>query len=189
MLKALVKSCAFAGCVVLLPFSLPAQEVVHALTGTVSSINKAGQTVAVLQDTGGAGVFQTRTNAKARFDFDKKVQQDTIAADAFNDKGAYVIVFYYGGTDNRTVVAFKNLGQGPFASTIGTVKKYERARSLTIKDESGKTETFKIAPDTVAEGYVGAQDETKFQISGGDKVRVVSSSASGTPTALFIRQM
>ena len=189
MLRALIKFCALSGCIVSLSVSMAAQQVVHALTGTVSSINKASQTVAVLQDVGGDSVFQSPSGSKARVAFDKKIEAGTIAADAFKDDGAYVIVFYYGGSDNRTVVAFKNLGKGPFSSTVGTVKKFEKAHLLTVQDESGALQTFKIGADTVAESYAGAVDGSKVQVSGGDKVRIVSGVVDGSPTALFIRQM
>lgn len=188
MLRALVKTCAFAS-ILSLPVSLTAQQVVHALTGTVSSINKASQTVAVLQDVGGDGVFQNPASPKARVNLDKRIEPGTIAADAFKDNGAYVIVFYYGESDDRTAVAFKNLGPGPFASTVGTVKKFERGRAVTVQDESGKVQTFKVGPETVAEGYAGAMDGAKFSVGGGDRIRIVSSVVDGNPTALFIRQM
>jgi len=168
---------------------MTAQQVVHALTGTVSSINKASQTVGVLQDVGGDLVFQSPSGSKERVAFDKKIGAGTIAADAFKEDGAYVIVFYYGGSDSRTVVAFKNLGKGPFSSTVGTVKKIEKAHAITVQDQSGALQTFKIGSDTVAESYAGAVDGSKFQASGGDKVRIVSSVVDGNPTALFIRQM
>lgn len=189
MLRALVKSCALAGCIVLLPFSISAQQVVHALTGTVSSIDKASETIAVLQDVGGDSVFQNPSKPKARVTLDKKIEPGTVAADAFKEGGAYVIVFYYGGSENRTVVAFKNLGSGPFASIVGTVKKYERGRSITIQDESGAMQNIKFSADTVAESYAGAVDGLKFQAQGGDKVRIVSSVVDGSPTVRFIRQM
>jgi len=186
---AFVKIPAFAGLILSLPIALSAQQVVHALTGTVSSINKAGETVAILQDVGGDSVFQNPANPKTRVVLDKKIGPGTISADAFKDNGAYVIVFYYGGTDNRTVVAFKNLGSGPFSSSVGTIKKYEKAHAITIQDESGAMQTFKIGADTVAEGYAGAMDGTRFQASGGDKIRIVSAVIDGTPTALFLRTM
>ncbi len=189
MFRALVKFCLLTGCVISLQVSLAAQEVVHALTGTVSSIDKATHSIAVLQDVGGSNVFQDLTNPKTRFDFDKKVQAGTIAADAFNANGAYVIVFYIGMSDNRTAVAFKNLGAGPFSSAVGTIKKFERGRSVTVQDESGALQTFKITPDTVAEGYAGAVDGSRFQAQAGDKVRIVSGVVGGAPAALFIRGM
>ena len=186
---AFAKIPALAGMILSLPIALSAQQVVHALTGTVSSINKAAETVAILQDVGGDGVFQNPANPKSRVVLDKKIGPGTVTADAFKENGAYVIVFYYGGSDNRTVVAFKNLGSGPFSSNVGRIKKYEKAHAVTIQDESGAMQTFKIAADTVAEGYAGAVDGTKFQASGGDKIRIVSAVVDGTPTALFIRTM
>ena len=189
MLRSVMKACVIAGCLVSLPILSAAQQVVHALTGTVSSIDKAAQTVAVLQDVGGGGIFQSLSNPKTRLDFDKKIAAGTIAADAFKDNGAYVIVFYFGGSDNRTVVAFKNLGSGPFSSTVGKIQKLERSHSISVQDESGAVQTFKIGPETIAEGYAGAVDGTKFQAQSGDRVRIVSAMVDGSPTALFVRNM
>ena len=189
MLRALVKSCLLLSCAVFLSASLAAQEVVHALTGTVSSIDKATHSIAVLQDVGGSKVFQNLANSKSRVSLDKKVQAGTIAADAFKDDGAYVIVFYYGTDENRTIVALKNLGAGPFASTVGTIKKFDRGRSITIQDDSGAMQTFKISPDSVAEAEFGVVDGSRFQASSGSKVRIVSSTVDGAATALFLRTM
>lgn len=189
MVRALVKACLLAACVVSVSVSVAAQEVVHALTGTVSSINKASHSIAVLQDVGGSNTFQNLTNPKARVDFDKKVQAGTVAADAFTDDGAYVIVFYYGTDENRTAVALKKLGAGPFSSAVGTIKKLERGHTLSVQDESGAVETFKIAADTVAEGDFGVVDGTRYQAQSGRKVRIVSAVVDGSPTALFIRSM
>ncbi len=189
MFRALVNFCVLAGCVVCFPVSMAAQQVVHALTGTVSSINKAGQTVAVLQDVGGSGVFQNPANPRQRVSLDKKIEPGTVAADVFKDDGAYVIVFYYGGSDDRTAVAFKNLGKGPFSAAVGKVKKLEKGRSISIQDDSGAVQTFRISADTVAESYAGDVDGSKFQVSSGDKVRVVSAVVDGSPTALFLRTM
>jgi hypothetical protein len=168
---------------------MAAQQVVHALTGTVSSIDKAAETVAVLQDVGGSGLFQNPANPKPRVSLDKRIGPGTVAADAFKDNGAYVIVFYYGGSDNRTVVAFKNLGAGPFTSAVGKVTKFERAHSISIQDDSGAVQTFKINPDTIAESYIGAVDGVKIQVQTGDKVRLVGAVVDGSPVVLFLRTM
>jgi hypothetical protein len=189
MFRALVKFCLLLSCAVFLSASVAAQEVVHALTGTVSSIDKAAHSIAVLQDVGGSKVFQNLANPKARFSLDKKVQAGTVAADAFKDDGAYVIVYYYGTDENRTVVALKNLGAGPFASTVGTIKKFDRGRSISIQDESGAMQTFKINPDSVGEAEFGVVDGARFQVQSGSKVRIVSAVVDGAPTALFLRTM
>jgi hypothetical protein len=189
MLRALVRSCVFAGCVVSIPIEMSAQEVVHALTGTVSAINKNSRTVDVFVDGGSQREFPEMTNPKTRLDFDRKIEAQTTAVDAFSNNGAYAIVFYYGVIDHPTAVAFKNLGAGPFKSTVGTVTRFERSHSISVKDKSGAVLPFKIDPETVAESYFGAEDGSRFEAQNGDHVRVVSSTEHGSPTALFISVM
>lgn len=167
-----------------------AQEVVHALTGTVSSIDAASKTVTLLHDGGGTIIFKDLTTAKAPASLDKKIHADTTAADAFKKSGAYVIVFYCGQEDARSVIGLKSLGDGPFTSATGTVTKFEgHDRSITLTDESGAAQTFKITDDTVGEGGFGVVNGLKFQVQKGDRVRIVGSTAGGGQTALFIRQM
>jgi hypothetical protein len=190
MLKALARTCAFAGCLGLMALPLAAQEVVHALTGTVSSISPATKTITVFQDNGSQAIFQMMQNLKkVSIAFDKKILAGTTAANAFDQKDAYVIVFFYGGGDDRTAVALKSLGKGPFTATVGTVEKVERGHFITVKDDSGTVHAFTIDSSTVAEGMMGVEEGIKFQADKGDRVRVVSSTEKGSPTALFVRAM
>jgi hypothetical protein len=188
MLKA-VCTCALSGCLALIAVPATSQQVVHALTGTVSSINSASKTISVFQDNGTQGEFSDGTGSKTRLAIDKKVVLDTTAADAFKKTGAYVVVLYYGGDGNRTAVALKNLGAGPFTSATGTVVKFDSKHAISVQDSSGATQDFKITQDTIGEGYMGAVDGFKFQADKGDKVRIVGSKESGELTALFVRLM
>jgi len=188
MLKAVVCTIVFA-CFGLVSAEVTAQQVVHALTGTVSSIDSATKRITVFQDNGTQGEFSDGTSEKPHLAIDKKIVLDTTAADAFKKTGAYVVVLYYGSDGERTAVALKTLGAGPFSSATGTVVKFEGKHSISVQDGTGATQTFKIAQDTIGEGYLGAVDGYKFQVSKGDKVRVVASAESGSPTALFIRLM
>lgn len=166
--------------------SLPsaAQQVVHALTGTVSSID-AGKTITVFQDNGSTGEYQDMTNGRIRTSFDKRIAAETTPAATFNHKGAYAIVFYY-GEDDRTAVAIKSLGAGPFTSVSGTVKNFDgHTHSIAVQDDSGSVQTFKIDDHTVAEGMYGAVPGVKLQPVKGDHVRIVAS--KNDDTALFLR--
>ena len=166
----------------------PAQEVIHALTGTVTSINAAAKMITVLQDNGSTSEFYSKPNSKGRIVLDKSIADGTTAAEQFNEQGAYVIVFYYGGTQDKTVVALKNLGAGPFTSTGGTIAKFDvHSHSLLVQDPTGAVQTFRLTPDTVAEGNLGAVDGMKLQVQKGDRVRVVAETVNGAPTALFVR--
>jgi hypothetical protein len=184
---ALARHCVALGCFAVASLALPAQEVIHALTGTVASISDSTHTMTVLEDTGKTGTFDvlvkpTHTN------FDKKIESETTAANAFKQQGAYVIVFYFGSVSQPTVVALKALGHGPFAATVGRVQHFD-SRSVSIEDESGKVQTFKIGTDTVAETSYGVEQGFKARVQSGDKVRIVSATVDGNPTALFLRAM
>jgi len=189
MWKALVCSMAVSGCLGLVAAPARGQQVVHALTGTVSSINSASKTISVFQDNGTQGEFSDGTDSKAHLGIDKKVALDTTAADVFKKQGAYVIVLYYGGDQNRTAVALKNLGSGPFTSATGTVVKFDSKHSIQVEDGSGTTQSYRITQDTIGEGYFGAVDGNKFQAQKGDKVRIVASKDDSGLTALFVRLM
>lgn len=191
MLKALVASCAVACSVAALPVASSAQEIIHALTGTVSSIDSAGKTITVFQDSGRKQVtYQQWNNPKMRIAFDKHIEPETVSATRFSNNGDYVIVFYYGSDSNPTAVALESLGKGPFQSINGTVKHYDgHAHELTIEDESGKVQALKFDAKTVAETNMGAVDGASYRPDKGDHVHIVSSMVNGAPTALFVRDL
>lgn len=190
MLRKLMGACVVAGCFVLASIPLPAQEIIHALTGTVGSINNAAKTFTVFQDTGSSDTYRQMSDTKARISFDKHMESTSTAAASFDKPGAYVIVFYIGRDNNRTAVAFKNLGAGPFQSIQGTVTRYDsHSHVISVQDESGVEQSFRIDPETVAETAMGAVPGQKFQAGKGDKVRIVSGKADGMPTVLFVRNL
>lgn len=173
-----------------LPVAARSQEVVHALTGTVSSINSAAKNITVFQDNGTRGAFNLLSGGRTRYEFDKKLAQGTIEAASFNNRGAYAIVFYYGLLEKPTVVALKALGKGPFDSAEGTITSYSsRDHSLTITDKSGASRTFKLTAESVAEGDDGAIEALKLQAHKGDHVRIVSEMVNGAATALFVSDL
>ena len=186
MLARLVGRCVFSGALVALSVPMQAQQIVHALTGTVSNIDARRGTITVMQDNHTVSNFD---RAKAPPSFDKRIAAETISAEEFDKAGAYSIVFYFGGADNGQVVALKSLGNGPFESTEGTVEKYDRGKSLEVRDSSGAVHKFAIDDGMIAETNFGVMPSHKFSANKGDRVRVVSSTASGTATALFVRDL
>lgn len=190
MLKVVWSGCALAVCLGSFTVASPAQQVVHALTGTVSAMDDASKTLTVFQDNGSEGQFKDVMGAKSHVILDKKIALETTSMDASKVKGSYVIVFYTGDNDARAAVALKSLGAGPFTSSEGTVTKFEgKGHSISVQDKSGATQVFRIAQDTVAEGYMGVVDGYKFQAAKGDHIRVVGTTENGALTALFVREM
>jgi hypothetical protein len=188
MRKASLFSCVCVGCLVSLTGSVWGQEVIHALTGSVISINQETKVITVLQDNGSRAEFQGRPNPKTRIAFDKSVADGTVAAEQFKQQGAYSIVFYYGNTSEKMAVALKDLGAGPFESVEGTVAKFDaHGHSLSVQDSAGSVQTIRLTSDTVVESNFGAVDGLKFQAQKGDHVRVVAVKADGAANALFVK--
>jgi len=166
-----------------------AQEIVHALCGTVSSIDTGGKTITLFQDIGSPSTFSVMTSSDTRIAFDKKIAGEVTAAREFQKQGAYVILFYFGIDQNRVAVALKNLGSGPFSSTTGEVTKWNgHDNTLSVRDKDGTIHSFKIDVHTVAETYQGVVNGLKFDVDRGDKVRLVTSIKNGTQTVLFLRE-
>jgi len=172
-------------------FALPSQsqEIVHAMAGTVSSIDPATKTLTLFQDSGSPATFSINPSQGKRVAFDKKVASEVTAAKEFQKQGAYVILFYYGVEENRTAVAVKNLGAGPFTAATGEVTDWNgHTQTISIRGNDGAVHSFKFDPQTVAETYQGAVDGSRFDVNKGEQVRLVASTKNGTPTVLFIRE-
>jgi hypothetical protein len=188
-MKFLRSLCVFSLCLGLLAATGSAQEIVHALTGTVKSIGPSDKSLVIFQDNGSQKTFKGSGDAKIRAALQKKIGDEAISADELKKEGAYVIVFYYGGGDEPTAVALKDLGRGPFTATSGTVTKFDsRKRSVTVQDETGTVHTFKISGDTVVEGAMGIVNGPKFSPEKGDRLRVVATKADVEDIALFLVQ-
>jgi hypothetical protein len=189
MLKTFSQVCCLVGVVSLAALAANAQEVVHALAGTVTSINPTQQTIIIKTDDGSEGLFKDLIKSNVSFDFDRNVRAAAIPASSFTNKGAHVIVYYFGGGDVRTAVALQELGAGPLQKVSGSVYKFNKHEHLlTIKDAAGTNESFRIDPKTVAETPWGAVEGEKFDPGKGDRVRVTAVLANGAEDALFIRE-
>jgi hypothetical protein len=169
-------------------FAVRAQEVVHALSGTVSAIDSKDKTIDIKTADGSEGMFKDLTKADTSLDFDKAIRSNSVPAESFSKQGVNVIVFYYGDSDVRTVVALRDLGPGPFTRSNGTVDKYNRHEHLLVlKDSTGASQSFHIDPKTVVEGAVGAIEGDRYDPQKGDRLYVLSAAGNGNPEALFIR--
>jgi hypothetical protein len=188
MLKISMRIIVLAGFLIVLENSAVAQQIVHALTGTVSAIDPSQKSITVLQDGGSKSTFKLMSSSKTRIAFDKMIKDEATSAQQFQKQGAYVILFYFGIDQNRTAVAVKNLGQGPFAVTTGNVTRWDgKNHKLIVRGKDGKARSFSVDGQSVAETSSGAVNGSDFHPDKGDHVRVVSFLKDGTPTALFIR--
>jgi hypothetical protein len=161
------------------------QEVVHAVSGVVTSIDPAQKTININTVDGSQDLFKDLSNSGKSLDFDKSIREESTPADGFTKVGANVIVFYYGEGLQQTAVAVRDLGKGPLQRDIGTIAGFHH-HLLTIKDSKGNSLSFLVGPKTVVESAMGAVDGSRFSPEKGDQVRVTVAATDGKD-ALFIR--
>jgi Cu/Ag efflux protein CusF len=187
-MKRIFTFCILAGLFSMVSALAIAQEVVHAMAGTVNSVDATAKTVTVTGDEDGtAGTYNELADSKTHVQFDKTLRADATTAGEFKKSGARAVVYYYGYGSMRIVVALRDLGTGPFTKSGGTVIKFDgRDHTISIKNDSGAVESFKIESNTVADTRQGAVSGSKYQPAKGTKVQLIATQVNGSPTAMFI---
>lgn len=172
---------AFCGCA-------GAQMVVHAVSGTVKSINPSSKTMDVTVASGDTSEFNLPTDAKVSLDFDNALRSDSTDPGKFQKLGDYAVVYYYGYDSNRTAVAVKDLGTGPFEKVDGTVVSFDKhTRTMTVKDDAGKTNSFELGDHLVVDTGMSVENGRSFDPHKGYHVRVTYTKAGDKNTAVFVR--
>jgi len=170
-------------------FSTPclhAQQVVHALVGTVTHIDPSAKTITVTTADGSQTVFKDLTNKKADLSFSKELREQATAADTFAKSGSKAIVFYCGDGNAQTAVALEALEQGTLSKTSGVVVKMDRHKHLLTIQSGTAITPFEITPKTVADTSMGVTEAIKFDPQEGEQVQVTAVSSNGSKTAVFI---
>jgi hypothetical protein len=167
-----------------------AQMVVHAVSGTVKAVQPETQTVEVAVDPNSTSRFKLAENSKAPLEFDSELRADATDPAKFGHVGDYAVVYYYGYDDNRTAVAMKDLGPGPFTKVEGTVTGFDKHnRTVTLKDDSGKTVALKLDDHLVVDTDMSVDSGRHYSPHKGDRVRVTYTAANGANDAVFFHDL
>lgn len=168
--------------------SAGAQMVVHAVTGMVKAVNAPSQTMDVTVESGATNQFKLPGDAKVALDFDNDLRSDSVEASQFKHVGDFAVVYYYGYDDDRTAVAVKDLGAGPFSKVDGTVTSFDKhTRMLKIVDDSGKPKQFALSDHLVVDSGMRVDSGRSYDPHKGYQVRVTYTTSGGKNTAVFIR--
>ena len=165
-----------------------AQWVVHALGGTVETLQPDHKTMYVITDDGSGGDFKFAASPSVSVSFDKEVRSEAVTTDKFNGQGHHVVLFYFGDDRVRTAYAVEDVGTGPFVKTTGTVVSYDKhGRTLTVTAKDGTSQKFVIDDKTVVDTPDGVATGKKLHLNKGDQVRLLAQSEKGGVTALLVR--
>lgn len=163
------------------------QMVVHAVSGTIKAIQPS-KTIDVEIEEGSKQRFKISSKGSVPLSFDNDLKADSVDASTFTKVGEFVVVYYYGFGDDRTAVAIKDLGAGPFTKVDGTVKAFDRhKRVLDVQTEKGDIVKFKLSDKAVVDIGLGLESARKYSAGKGYTVRVTSMESNGEQVAVFVR--
>ena len=165
-----------------------AQMVVHAVSGMVKAVNPDSKTMDVTVENGDTSQFKLPSKAKMTVDFDKALPLDSVSAGEFKHVGDYAVVYYYGYGNDRTAVAVKDLGAGPFQKIEGTVVSFDKHdRTMTVKDDAGKSETIALTDHMVLDTGLSVSSGRGYEPHKGYYMVATYTQAGDKNTAVFLR--
>lgn len=175
--------------VLLLTSFASAQEIVHALSGTLIRVDPAQHRIVIKTNDGSDGTFAFPSGHAQEVSFSNDVKGRTTAVAQYKGTaGDNVVLYFYGGDPMRTAVAIQDLGAGPLDDVEGTVSRWDHHKQiLTIKNSTGQEQSFKMSPKAMADSPTGAVAADHLDPSKGDNVRVIATKGSSPETAVFVR--
>ena len=131
------------GCLLLVTFPANAQEVVHALCGTVRSIDSTNKTITVVTDNGTPALFKETKKPEVRLDFDKRIRAEVTAQEALPKQEPASLSITSVVVMCKRRLHCKILALGRSKRSAGTVVKFDRhERVLTAQENLGVESLF-----------------------------------------------
>jgi len=188
MLKSCFVSLVFSGVILSGAQTASCQMVVHAVSGAVKVINPSSNSIDVDVEDASRGHFKTSSKSSVALDFDNDLRGDAVDANTFRDTNSFVVVYYYGFGDNRTAVAIKDLGKGPFDKFTGTVLDFDKHNHiLSVQTKKAGKVEFRLSEKAVVDTGTSLQSGEKYRPGKGYTVRVTATASNGEHVALFVR--
>ncbi|MGB9418645.1 MAG: hypothetical protein WCB58_20195 [Acidobacteriaceae bacterium] len=161
------------------------QMIVYAMTGTIRSVSATALTATASGDT---QTFSLGGKSHPSLDFDKDLREDSTPAAEFRKSDAFAVIYYYGLASDKTAVAVKDLGAGPFERTTGTVKHFDKhSHRLTVTTDTGQPAEFIIGEKAVVDTGMRVEPGRKADPPNGSHVFVTSIPGSGDQTVVYLR--
>ena len=181
MIKTLALVSAFA---VATSLSLAAQDVVHAVDGTVKKVDAGTKTVVVETKDGTVHTFHYASDVTV--DGAKDTAKGTVDAAHGVQEGSKVAVHYTVVGGKETAHEIDNIGDDGLKATEGTVSHIDRgAKTIAVKTADGSVDTFHLTERA-------AKDTGKGVAEGADKstkVTVYYTEKAGVKTAHFVKSV
>jgi hypothetical protein len=164
--------------------SLAAQDVVHAVDGTVKKVDAGTKTLVVEAKDGTEHTFHYASDVTV--DGAKDTKKGTVDAAHGVEEGSKVAVHYTVVSGKETAHEIDKIGDDGLNATDGTVSHIDRgAKTIAVKTADGSEETFHLTDRA-------AKDTGKDDAEGADKsakVTVYYTEKAGVKTAHFVKSI
>jgi hypothetical protein len=187
MLKGLINGLALVAILVFAP-SLPAQEMVHAMVGTITGSDPTTGSITLQLADRSSVSFDSKPDLSTHIAFDNTLRNQSTTVNELPKGTTHLIVYYY-GLSPAIVVAVKDLGKA-IESITGTIASIDETnQSITIRPETGQLATCYLSKETTVETAYGAVDGTKYSVRNGERVSSVCTNEAGKEMAQFIQPL
>jgi hypothetical protein len=169
-----------------------AQDVVHAVAGAVTRVDKAGKTIAIKAGDGSEEVFKFTEHTAIRTSGAAAKGAKMGALDTYfaGKEGTRVVVRYMGKGADKTATLVEDFGKDTLKAGKGTVTHVDKAaRTVSVKTENGAEETYKLGSEAVVETGHGVVRGTRYVAKEGDKVAVHYTEEGGTKVVRFFEKL
>jgi hypothetical protein len=167
-------------------------DVVHAVSGAVTKIDKEAKTIAVKTADGTEHVFHytEKTTIHAGHEMGKGVKTGAVDSYFAGKEGTHVIVRYTEKGADKTASSVDDFGKDTMKVSEGTVTKVDKAaHTVAIKTEDGAETTYDWGKDATIDTGHGIVKGSQYVAKEGDKVVVHYTEDAGKKVVHFFKGM
>lgn len=167
-------------------------DVVHAVSGAMSKIDKDAKTIAVKTADGTEHVFHysEKTTVRAARGTAKGVKTGAVDTYFAGKEGTHVVVRYTEKGADKTAASVDDFGKDTMKVSEGTVTKVDKAaHTVSVKTEDGAETTYDWGKDATIDTEHGVVKSSQFVAKEGDKVVVHYTEDAGKKVVHFFKGM
>ncbi len=181
-----------AACLAVLLTFAYAQDVVHAVEGAVTRVDKKAKTIAIKTADGSEEAFNYTERTAVRDSHAAGHGVKTGAVDTYfaGKEGSHVVVRYMGNGAEKTATVLDDFGKESLKVSRGTVTHVDQAaRTVAIKTENGGEATYKLGAEGVVDTEHGVVRANRYVAKEGDKVIVHYTEDGGGKLVRFFKKI
>jgi hypothetical protein len=167
-------------------------DVVHAVSGAVTKVDKDAKTIAVKTADGTEHVFHYTEKTTVRGARDAGKEAKTGAVDTYfkGKEGSHVVVRYTEKGADKTAASVDDFGKDTMKVSEGTITKVDKAaHTVSIKTEDGAETTYNWGKDATIDTEHGVVKSSQYVAKEGDKVVVHYTEDAGKKFVHFVKGM